>query len=242
MIEKLMRCTKCDQVIPHPVTFRDFENSSLLPGVEWSAADLERQREFFRCHGTHPVEELRVNTDTYISDKPSYESVKVSYFEASNGEQSFLIRRTKPALDQPAIYELIPGKLLVSNISFNIQEEALRKQMATRNGSAPLTEEKIQKFIRAFRDEVETIGPEKLAAEVEVADEGEKPLLSYGIFKQARWENILRRCAQDFEKVDLNKIRQFIDENSQPNDVLSLLVKRKVSIFFPCSGEEANLL
>ena len=139
------------------------EESSLLPGVEWSDADLERQREFFRCHGAHPVEELRVHADTYISDKPSYEAVKVSYFEASNGQQSFLIRRTKPALDQPAIYELIPGKLLVSNVSFNIQEEALRKQMAARNGSAPLTEEKIQKFIRACRDEVETIGPRALS-------------------------------------------------------------------------------
>ena len=232
-----MRCTKCDQVIPHPGGFGDFEKSSLLPGVEWSAADIERQKEFFRCHAAHPVEELRVNTDTLISDKSSYESVKISYFEASNGQQSFLIRRTKPALDQPAIYQLIPGKLLVSNVSFDIQEEALRKQMTVRNGSAPLTEEKIQKFIRAFQDEVETIGPEKLAEEVEVAEEGETPLLSYGIFKEARWENVLRRCAKDFEKADLNKVRQFIDENSQPDDVLSLLVKRQVSIFFPCSGE-----
>ncbi len=237
MIQKLMRCTKCDQVIPHPEGFGDFEKSSLLPGVEWSTADLERQKEFFRCHAAHPVEELRVNTDTLISDKPSYESVKISYFEASNGQQSFLIRRTKPTLDQPAIYQLIPGKLLVSNVSFDIQEGALRKQMAVRNGSAPLTEEKIQKFIRAFQDEVETIGPEKLAEEVEVAEEGETPLLSYGIFKEARWENVLRRCAKDFEKADLNKVRKFIDENSQPDDVLSLLVKRQVSIFFPCSGE-----
>jgi hypothetical protein len=232
MIEKLLRCTKCDQVIPHPAKFRDFEKFSLLPGVDWSAADLERQREFFRCHGEHPVEELRVNTDTCISDRPSYESVKVSYFEASNGRQSFLIRRTKPALDQPASYQLMPGKLLVSNVSFDIQEEALHKEMAARNGSAPLTEEKIQKFIQAFRNEVETMGPEKLNAEIEVAEEGETPLLSYGIFKEARWENILRRCAQDFDKADLNKIRKFIDENSEPNDVLSLLVKRKVSISF----------
>jgi hypothetical protein len=238
MIEKLMRCTKCDEVIPHPGSFRVFQNSSLLPAVEWSAVDLERQREFFRCHGAHPIEELLVNADTCISDKPSYEPVKVSYFEASNGQQSFLIRRTKPALDQPAFYQLIPGKLLVSNISFNIQEEALRKQMAERNGSAPLTEEKIQKFIRAFQEEVENIGPEKLAEEVEVAEEGETPLLSYGIFKEAHWDNILHRCAQDFDKSDLNKIRKFIDENSQPDDVLSLLVKRKVSIFFPSSGKE----
>ncbi|HUL37793.1 MAG TPA: hypothetical protein VLW47_08905, partial [Thermodesulfobacteriota bacterium] len=92
MIGKLMRCTKCDQVIPHPTEFGDFEKSSDLPGTEWSTADLEREKEFFRCHGEHPIEELRVNTDVCISDKPCYEPVKVSYFEASNGQQSFLIR------------------------------------------------------------------------------------------------------------------------------------------------------
>jgi hypothetical protein len=233
MIEKLMRCTKCDQVIPHPGSFGYFEKSSLLPGVEWSAADLESQREFFRRHGSHPLEELRVDPDTYISDKPSHEPVKVSYFEASNGQQSFLIRRTKPALDRPVFYELIPGKLKVSNVSFNIQEEALRKQMAARDGSVPLTEEEIQKFIRAFRDEVQTIAPEKLGEEIEMVQEGETPLLSYGIFKETRWENVLRRCAKDLEKIELNKIRLFIKENRQPDDVLSLLIKRKVSIFFP---------
>jgi hypothetical protein len=84
---------------------------------------------------------------------------------------------------------------------------------------------------------VETIGPEMLAEEVELAEEGETPLLSYGIFKDARWESVLRRCARDFEKADLNKVKKFIDENSQPDDVLSLLVERKVSIFFPCSGK-----
>ncbi len=233
MIEKLMRCIKCNQVIPHPGSFGNFVRSSPLPGVEWSAADLESQREFFRYHGEHPLEELWVDPDTHISDKPSYEPVKVSYFEARNGEQSFLIRRTKPALDRPAFYQLIPGKLQVSNVSCSIQEEALRKQMAARNGSVPLTEEEIQKFIRAFRDEVETITPEKLAEEVEVAQEGETPLLSYGIFKKAHWENVLRRCAKNLEKIDLHKIRQFIEENRQPDDVLSLLIRRKFSIFFP---------
>jgi hypothetical protein len=229
-------------VIPHPGSFVDFGKSFLLPGVEWSAADLESQREFFRCHEDHPMEELCVHPDTYVSDKPSYESVKVSYFEASNGQQRFLIRRTKPSLDHPAFYQLIPGKLQVANVSLKIQEEALFKEMTARNGSLPLTEAKIQRFIRAFRDEVETISPEELAEELEVTQEGETPLTSFGVFKQARWENVLRRCAKDFQKVDLKKIRQFIGENRQPDDVLSLLIKRKVFILCPNGSQEDSPL
>jgi len=238
MIERLMRCTKCDQVVPHPESFVDFGKFFRLPGVEWSATDLESQREFFRCHKDHPLEELRVDPDTYISDKPSYESVKVSYFEASNGQQRFLIRRTKPSLDHPAFYQLIPGKLQVANVSLKIQEEALFKEMTARNGSLPLTEAKIQRFIRAFRDEVKTISPEELAEEVEVTQEGETSLTSFGVFKQARWENVLRRCAKDFQKAELKTIRQFIDENRQPDDVLSILIERKVFILCPSGGQE----
>jgi len=142
MIKKLILCTQCNQVIPQFESFGDFGQSSLFPGVEWSDEDLDNQKEFFQCHRDHPLEELLVDLDTYISDKPEYESTKVSYFEAYNGTQRFLIRRCKEGVDQPAFYQLIPGHLQVSNLSFKIQEESLRLKFFVQNGP-PLTEEKI---------------------------------------------------------------------------------------------------
>jgi len=239
MIKRLIRCSKCNQVIPLFGNFGDFGESPMLPGVEWSSKDSEIQREFSRCLREHPTEELTVDYDTYVSDRPCYESTKVSYFEASNGKQRFLIRRMKEGLGQPAVYKLIPGRLHISNSSLIIQEDDLRKQIYSWTRLPRLTDDQIDKFIRAFREEVQIIPPEKLEEEVEIALEGETPLLAYARLKEAHWKNVLCRCQKDFPEADLMKIEQFIHENDQPNDVLALMIKRKVYILDP-KTEQVN--
>ncbi len=240
MITKLIRCTKCNQLAPHCGNSGHFDESSLLPGVEWSTEDLENQREFFDYHREHPMEELHADLNSYVCDKARIGSMKVSYFEASNGQQRFLVKRTKEGLGRPAFYQLVPGRLRVSNVSLKIQEDALRNQISMKNGSGSLTEEKIHKFIRTLQEEVAKIPPEKLAGEVELTHEGETPLLAYGMLKEAHWKNVLRRCSKDFRKGELKMIKQFIQENRQPEDVLSLLIKREISILPPGGGGASN--
>jgi len=107
MIKKLLRCVQCDEVVPDGGIFGAIPSAEPLPGVEWSDEDLEIWKEFFRIHQGHPLEELRVNHDTIIGDKPDWEAIKTTTFEASNGRQNFRIKRTKTSLDRPAVYELI---------------------------------------------------------------------------------------------------------------------------------------
>ncbi len=227
MIEKLIRCARCNEVIPH---YQNSIFSHSLPGVEWSSEDLSRQEEFFQAHREHPIEEISVDPNTLISDRTPSEPIKVSYFEASNGTQKFLIRRTKDRLDRPARYEIIPGQLRVSNVSLKVQERDLRKQISSPNGYIPLSEEKVTRFIQALKEEVESIPPEKFSEEIDI-QEGETTLLAYGTLKESHWENILRRCGQGFKTSEMEKIRQFIDENREPGDVLALEVARRITIF-----------
>ena len=233
MVEKFIRCTRCNQVAPCYGSFGDFGESSSLPGVEWSPEDINSQRDFFRCHHDHGTEEIFVDPETFISDKPCYEPNKVSYFEANNGRERFLIRRTKKSLAQPAFYEIIPGRLRVSNVSFQIQENDLRKQFSEQNRSVTLKEEMAKTFIQAFQEEVQSIPPEKLSEEVEITEEGETPLLAYGSLKEGHWEKVLQRCQKDLQQNDLLKIMHFIRENKNPGDVLSLVIQRELSILTP---------
>ena len=109
MIEKLIRCTQCNKVIPQYHGYGDFGESSILPGVEWSSEDLDHQKDFFEGHGSHLLEEILIDPETIFSDRPSYEPSKVTHMEATNGKDRFLIRRVKQGLSRPAFYELIPG-------------------------------------------------------------------------------------------------------------------------------------
>lgn len=229
MIKKLLRCTHCNKVIPLFGKFADFREPPSLAGVEWSSEDLIRQRGFFRRHRNHTLEELRVDPGTIVSNRPWHEPSKVSYFEAHNSWRKFLIRRSKDGMGQAAFYELIPGRLHISSISLKIQEKDLRKQIASGNGGVHLNKAKIEKFIKAMKKEVKRLSPK----EVRVNQEGETPLLAYGGLKEAHWKKVLGQCQKDFQKSELNEIKRFIRENRNHNDVLALLIKRKVSILSP---------
>jgi hypothetical protein len=227
MIERLIRCIKCNQVLPN---LQDGGDISILPMIELSEEDLAYRRDFDRSHGNHPREELRVDPETFFSEKPSYEPFRTSYFEATNGQQRFLIKRTKPGLLHPASYEVLPGKMQISSIDILTQDEEMRGQISADPGVSVLSEEKVQTFITLLKEEVGGILPHNLHKEVEMILEGDIPLFAYAALKNLHWEKILARCAQEFDPSELKGIREFIAENRQPGEVLSLLIRRKMSI------------
>jgi hypothetical protein len=229
VIKNLIRCTVCNQVIPN---YRRYELSQAerLPGVEWSKADPAGAKEFLRTHFNHRLEELFVETDSCVSEDPIYEPLRVTYFIARTPHRKFLIRRTKMALDQPASYMIIPGRLDICNVSLKIEEYNLRKQIAAEKGFPLLLKRKMEKFIKAFRDETAAISPEDFGGEAEAIEEGETSLIAYGGLKDARWEKILNRCSRFLEESELKLIARFIDENRDPPGVLSIGIQRRISI------------
>ncbi len=229
MVEKLIRCTRCNKIIPQ-FGFGDFAEDSLLPWVEWSSEDLDEQKEFLRRHAGHPLEELFIDGETYFSDKPCFEPMKVAYVEASNGRQKFLIKRTRASLDRPVFYELIPGKIQVSGVSLEIQKDEILREISRLNGSLPLHSEKIKKFLEAFREEVERIPLDSINDEFEATPPGEAALLTYGSLNDARWERILHRCENDLQPSERKLVEKFIRENRQPGDVLDLQIKKTILI------------
>lgn len=236
MVERLIRCIECNRVLPQPQILGDSHEPFPLPGVEWSDEDFVNRKKFDRCHGSHRQEELKVDPETLFSEKPAYEPVKVSHFEATNGRQRFLIKRTKEGLDRPAFYEIVPGQMEIANISVEIQGTDIRKQISAEVDSTILSEEKVQKFIAVLKEEVGRIRPHNLHEAVETILDGDSSILAFAPLKERRWEEILKRCAREFEPSELAQLREFIRNNRQPGDVLSLLIQRQMSILPPCKG------
>jgi hypothetical protein len=236
MINKLIRCTTCNQVIPN---YQGYElvQAEDLPGVEWSDADRAGARGFLRTHFGHTMEELLVEEESWVSEKPSYEPFRVSYCLAGNAGHRFLIRRTKSALNQPAFYEIVPGRMKITNVSIQFQESDLRKQIVAEKGFSALLKERMEKFIQVFQDEIARISPTKVEEEIEEIDDREGCILSYAGLNNSRWERILNRCRLYFDESELKALGRFIDENRNPPDVLSIQIERRISIS-PLAGEE----
>jgi hypothetical protein len=240
MIKKLIRCSKCNQVIPKYEGFFVAKGQS-LPGAEWSNADLAKAKDFLRTHSGHPLEELSIESESLTSEKPDYEPIRVTYILASNSRQrEFLIRRTRTALDQSASYEIIHGKLRISNTALKIQEYELRKQINSEKEFSLLLKRKMEKFIEAFRDETAGISPEDIEREAESIEEGETSLIAYGALKDFHWGRILGRCGRFFKESELKLVRRFIEENRVPPDVLSVQIQRRITVISSVEMESAE--
>ena len=239
MIKKLIRCTKCNQVIPNYEGYAVTQAQS-LPGVEWSGADLAQAKEFLLAHSGHPLEELSIEMDVLTSEKPAYDPMGVTFILASKADRKFLIRGTRKALDQPVSYEIIPGKLKLLNVSLKIQEFDLRRQIDAEKEFPLLLKRKMEKFIEAFRDEIKGISAEDFVEQAEALEEGETDLFAYGSLKDSHWERILNRCGRYFKESELRLIRRFIDENRNPLDVLSVEIQRRISVLSVVEGESTG--
>jgi len=237
MIKNLIVCTVCNQVIPNYQGY-ELTQANNLPGVEWSEADLASAKDFLRTHLGHKLEEISVEEGSWVSEKPSREPLRVSYGYAGKGGKRLLLRRTKSALDQPASYEIIPGRMAIFNVSLKIQENDLRQQIFADKGLSPLLKERTEKFIRVLWDEMARISPKKIEEEIEEVSDEEGFSLVYAGLKDSRWERILRRCRLYFDRSELKELRRFIDENRHPPDVLSIQIERRMSIL-PLAGEES---
>ena len=239
MRKKLIRCSACNRVIAD-TDGNELARAKSLPGVEWSDSDLAGAKEFLHTHFGHPLEELAVEEETWVSEKPCWEPSGVSYFLAGNARGQFWVQRKKPALDQPAAYEIVPGRLRIENVSLKIQEEDLRRQIAAEKGFFPLLKERMDRFILVFRDEIAGISPERFEEEAEEIEEGESSLSVRGGLNDSRWARILTRCRLYFDESELKVIRRFTAENRHPPDVLSVRVDRRIS-FVPRTGAVSGL-
>jgi hypothetical protein len=73
-----------------------------------------------------------------------------------------LLRRNRKRIDEALNYEIVNGRLVQTEESLEVQEEAIRKEMKLHfcwSPAEPLADEKINYFVSLFREIVNHIDP-----------------------------------------------------------------------------------
>jgi hypothetical protein len=218
----LIRCIKCNAIM-------HMTEGDGSPHYAWNDGEINEittddRKTFLQKHKDHPTEYLTPLTPP-ISDKPYNEPLKTSYFEATNGTERFLIKRWRTKIEDPFAYEIIEGSIKLTNGTLRIQASAITKQLQAENDSL-ISEEKIHSFIQAVRAEVELLDPEAL----EITAEGETPLTSYYQLGSTCVDRVLTRCKGTFTQRELNKLRDFIKEHNEYDDVMTVIAKKELAI------------
>ena len=108
---------------------------------------MDDYRNFLESHRGHRIEDLRIIEDSFVSEKPYIEPVKVSYFKATNGKERFVIKRSRDHILEPLTYDLVHGDFAVKCVKVEAQAREIRKQMESELADMGLTKDQLDGFV-----------------------------------------------------------------------------------------------
>jgi hypothetical protein len=181
---------------------------------------------FEDLHRRHTTEELFIIKDSFISEERYGEPLKVSYFEASNGRERFVIRGSRTDITRPITYELIPGYIETS-FRREVQGREIRRQLDAEVQDPPFDEAKVSCFIHV----VEQVAAQfPLKDRLEITAETDTPLISHCKLGPGDIREILNLCRGVFDGEELKRLETFIMNNNSYNEPMTLLLKRAFRI------------
>jgi hypothetical protein len=168
---------------------------------------------------------LKIIEDSFVSEKPYSEPVKVSYFKATNGREHFVVKRFRERIDQPLRYRLIRGDYSLKCIDLQVQSEVVRKQLE-REVKSSLTQTQIDTFLRL----IQHVGKELDVNTLErVPEESPFPLEIYYKMDDFSLMYLLRNCRNFFKGTAYAEIEGFVHRHKD-DGVLLLKATYRIEI------------
>jgi len=206
---QLIRCVKCD-VVFHKTQHDQIPEYVGDPAHERKRVRvLERDdyRDFLKNHHGHRLEDLTIVEDSWVGEREYCEPVNVSYFNATNGKEKFLIKRHRERVDDPLRYVLIRGDYSLTCLSLEIQSAEIAQELEKVLKGRPVLAQKIRAFIKLFEHvsrQVNMTGLER------VPEESAHPLEVYYRIDEVNLVYLLRNCRTLFEPEEFPEVEAFI--------------------------------
>jgi hypothetical protein len=163
------------------------------------------------------LENLKIIQDSFVSEKPYFEPVKISYFRATNGKESFVIKKFRESIDEPLKYQLILGDYSLECAGIEIQADEIAKQLASEFRETPFPPRKMSTLLRLFRHISETVDIKNLER---VPQESPHPLEIYYKMDDLSLAYLLRNCRNMFKGRQYSEIEAFIHRHKEDGVLL----------------------
>ena len=226
MADWWIRCIECNQVA-HITDYDRFPQYHCDRNLdEITEKPVDDTKRFMTQHINHRMEEITVIKNSFISEGRYGEPLNVSYREATNGKERFVIQEWREDVNSPLRYELIPGYIKTS-FRLEVQSDEIRRQMKEEIAHLPLAAAKIEQFIKIV-EKVVSRSPMRDA--IEITAESDTPLDAYCKMAANSVREILRLSEGVFDAKEMRKVEQFIYRNNNFNDSMTLLLKRSFDV------------
>lgn len=222
MSDRWVRCVECNQVVH--VTDYDCAPQYYCDEnlEEITERPIDDMKHFMAKHKHHKMEELTIIKNSFISEGRYGEPLKVSYFEATNGKDRFVIKGWRENIGTSIKYELVPGYIKTA-YNLELQSDEIRKQMSEEIKDPTISETKIERFIQIVE---KVISQPPIRDKIEITAETDTPLISHCKMDASSIREILSLSREIFNAGELKKVEQFIRRNNNYNEPITLLLKR----------------
>ena len=156
--------------------------------------------------------------------------MSVAYFEVTNGQDRYVVRRARKSIQEPMGYELIRGRLADTGVTVEVQEREIKKEIKKHFSWAPATcpdDERIDLFVGLVKEFAKALDPQRIQiSEYSYTDDS----ISYGTFDSTVLDALTERCAVYFLPDELASLRRFVDTHRGGSDVMTLVLRRRLTI------------
>ncbi len=225
---KYIWCRNCSEI--HHVTPFDRSPMYILEAGEEKVVSMDDWRAFMQRHDGHKLEALQAFGMSYNPGIPPLDPMKERYIEVTNGQETFVIRSFRNSIEEPLNFELLQGRLKITRVIVEIQEDEIRKEMKYHfpwELSARLDDEKIDLFIRLFRELARDLDL------IRIEDHEYSPTgssLLFGALDNRTVDTLVERCASYFSPAELKGIRRFCEHHMTSDGVMGLMVRHEYGI------------
>ncbi len=218
-MNQLIRCITCNELFAKSAfdQWPEYEYISGEPLESYRTTPKDDFQDFLKHHRNHSMENLQVLKDSFVSDKPFSEPTKVSYFRATNGKESFVVKRFRERIDEPLSYQLIDGDYSLKLLRLEIQPEGIIKQLRREVNSPPLKEEHLEAFLKVYGHVLKNIDPDNLER---IPEDSAHPLEIYYRMDDVSLAYLLRNCRTIFAGEDYKAIEAFIHRHREDGVLL----------------------
>ena len=227
-MNQLIRCIPCNEIFvrtPYD-QWPEYEYVSGSAPEPYRTIEKEDFQDFLKHHRNHPMEDLEILKDSFVSEKPYSEPTKVSYFKATNGKERFVIKRFRKRIDEPLAYQLISGDYSLKLLKFEIQPEEIMKQLKRELDNPPLPKHKMEAFLKLYQQVLKTIDIKNLER---IPEDSPHPLEIYYKMDEVSLAYLLRNCRSIFKEQEYKEIEAFIHRH-RDDGVLLLKATYQIQI------------
>jgi len=204
-------CRDCGELHPVPDT-----GATFLDDVE----GVDPYKEFLARHGTHHLAAFRRSGSECRTDRPFWDPLATLTFEVTDGEQSYVVSGTRRTIEDARVYRFAAGVLDKGTSEVQINPRDLRRGLFHPHALRPM---QIDRFLAAVDEVISQIDPDEL---VTAFDDADDPDVSVAGMPDGIYNELLARCTDIFDPVELPRVVTFLGDNRNADGLLALRVRR----------------